>query len=450
VNPDRIASLVEPDRVHRDAYVSETVFRLECERLFRRAWIYVGHDSLVPHAGDYATADVAGQPLLMVRQSDGAVAVMLNRCAHKGSPVVSGRWGHVDRVLRCPYHSWSYRLDGSLLAVPVAEGYAGTRMRECDTGRGLSRVSSAQHRGFVFARLAAEGIGFEEYFGEMLGCIDAIADRSPVGELQVAGPPLRSLIRCNWKIYLENIPDALHASVTHESSVAAADAVWEQEAEARRQGREAGAGEPAAGRPTVIEQLSPFGSGSPFMEDMGGRCVPNGHVILGVRASLHSGYSAVPAYEAAMRRAYGEERAARILSWNPQNALLYPSLALKAAPQTVRVVRPLAVDRTVVEIWAFRAREAPAELLERTRLYNRLVFSPMSMVAHDDVHVFEGIQRALAADANPWVSLHRNHRAQLGGDAAEVGGLDEALMRHQFAAWARAMSPGTAGAEAAG
>jgi phenylpropionate dioxygenase-like ring-hydroxylating dioxygenase large terminal subunit len=431
VSADSIRSLVEPDRVHRDVYLSESLFRLEQERLFGRAWIFVGHGSMVPRPGDYLTADIGGEPVAMVRQSDGGVAVLLNRCAHKGAPVLAGRSGRVERAMRCPYHSWSYRLDGSLLAVPMREGYEGTRMRECESGAGLARVAAAQYRGFVFARLSREGVSFEEYFGEILTCIDAMADRSPAGELEAVGPPLRSLIRCNWKIYLENIPDAVHASITHESSIAATEAVWAAESE----------GVPGAVRPMAIEQLSPFGAGAGFVEDMGGRTLPHGHVILGTRASLHSGYSAVPEYEAAMKQAYGEERAARILSWSPQNALLYPSLAIKAAPQTMRVIRPAAVDRTVVETWAFRARQAPAPLLERTQLYNRLVFSPMSIVAHDDVHVFEGIQRALAAGGNEWVSLHRGFEAgeELSGRSA-TSGSSEALMRNQFRAWVRALA----------
>ena len=456
MSADSIRALVEPDRVHRDVYLSESLFRLEQERLFARVWIFVGHASMVPEPGDYATADIGGQPAAMVRQADGGIAVLLNRCAHKGAPVLAGRAGHVDRVLRCPYHSWSYRLDGSLLAVPMREGYEGTRLRACEAGAGLVRVACAQHRGFVFARLSPAGVSFEEYFGEMLECIDAMADRSPAGELEVAGPPLRTLIRCNWKIYLENIPDAIHASVTHESSIAATESVWAAAAAGMTPARGAatpgaattatdtatrGAGAtPAPARPMAIEQLSPFGAGSGFVEDMGGRVLPHGHVILGTQASLHSAYSAVPEYEAAMKQAWGEERAARILSWSPQNALLYPSVAIKAAPQTLRVIRPVAVDRTVVEAWSLRARQAPDRLLERTQMYNRLVFSPMSIVAHDDVHVFEAIQRALAAGGNEWVSLHRGFApAELAADRMATSGSSEALMRNQFRAWAQAI-----------
>ena len=98
-------------------------------------------------------------------------------------------------------------------------------------------------------------------------------------------------------------------------------------------------------------------------------------------------------------------------------------------------MRPLAVDRTLVEAWAFEPLGAPAQLLESALTYNRSVFSPTSIVAADDLHLFECVQRGLAAQANPWVSLHRD----AGGDDAlpcDVSGIDEALLRNQYRAWA--------------
>jgi phenylpropionate dioxygenase-like ring-hydroxylating dioxygenase large terminal subunit len=430
-DPAAIGRLVESDRVHRDLYLSEELYALEQERLFARAWVFVGHASQVPKPGDYLTAEVAGRPLVLVRHQDGALHVLMNRCAHKGTMIVTDRTGNVGRAFRCPYHSWAYRTDGTLLVVPNPRGYEGTRMAGSEAGRGLARVASAERRGFVFARVAEDGPSFADYFGPALAALDLAADRSPAGELEIAGAPLRSLIRCNWKVYLENVNDALHANVTHESAAIAAGAAW----------RERGGGTP----PTALEQLLPFGSGEDFWVKMGGRVFANGHSYLGTSQSIHSGYSAVPEYDAAMVAAYGEARAREILAWAPQNMILYPSVALKASPQTLRVIRPLAPDRTLVEAWAFRARGAPEALLERTRLYNRMVFSPMSMVAHDDVHVFEAIQRGLAASGNEWVSLHRDFApAELGAAPFEASGLNEVLMRNQFRAWAALMGAGEA------
>ncbi len=120
-----------------------------------------------------------------------------------------------------------------------------------------------------------------------------------------------------------------------------------------------------------------------------------------------------------MRDAHGAERAIEILQRSPQNSVFFPSLSVKGSPQAIRVIRPLAANRTLIEAWSFRAAGAPELLFERAMSYNRLVFSPMSVVAHDDVHLFESMQQGLRADGNEWVSLHRNYRS--GGTAAADG-----------------------------
>src|SRR5882757_9065668 len=125
-----IRALVRDDAVHRDVYISGELFDLEMERLWRSAWTYVGHDSQVPNSGDFCTVNIAGQPLLMLRGADGAVRVLLNRCAHKGAKILSANSGNCGKLLRCSYHGWTYTLDGSLRTVPVKSGYAETRFAE--------------------------------------------------------------------------------------------------------------------------------------------------------------------------------------------------------------------------------------------------------------------------------------------------------------------------------
>ena len=121
-----VSALVEPDRVHRDVYCDPEVFQLEMERLWARAWIYVGHASQVPNPGDYFTADIGAQPVIMVRHTDNIVRVLMNRCAHKGTKVVGDLSGNTGKTFRCPYHAWTYRTDGTLLHIPLQEGYAPT------------------------------------------------------------------------------------------------------------------------------------------------------------------------------------------------------------------------------------------------------------------------------------------------------------------------------------
>ena len=418
-----IDRLIEPDRVHRDVYTHPEVFELEMERLWSRTWIYVGHASQVPSAGDFVTLDIAAKPVIMVRHTDGSIRVLMNRCAHKGTKVVSDLSGNTGKVFRCPYHAWTYRTDGSLINIPLREGYDGTRLE----AQGLPAVKNVEaYRGFVFARLADEGIGFRDYFGESLSSIDYLADRSPEGELELVGGCLRYLHNCNWKMFVENLNDTMHPMIAHAGSAGIAKKLWE--------------GKPAnAPKPMAIEQFVPFVSDYKFFDEMGVRVYPHGHSFSGVNFSIHSAYSTIPEYEAAMKKAYGEERAQKILGTVRHNTVYYPSLTIKGAIQSIRVARPLAADKTVLESYTFRLKGAPQALLERTVTYNRLINSPMSVVGHDDLHCYRAIQEGLAAQGNDWVNLQRNFKD---GEAGEfnANGTSDVSMRNQFRAWREFMA----------
>ncbi len=429
VTRNDILALVQDDRVHRDLYLSPVLFALEQRHFFANTWNYIGHASQVPTAGDYVAVEIAGRPLLMVRQGDGSIRVLNNRCAHKGTQLVTDACGSVGKFFRCPYHAWTYKLDGAPLAVPLKAGYEGTRLQQCESGQGMGALKNvAVYRDFVFAKLNDGGPDFQAYFGDVLAAIDNLVDRSPVGRLRIEGGVLRNVVHCNWKMYLENINDTVHPLSTHESATAAANVLWQGQAT-------------DAPKPMAMEQILPFGAGYDFFDRMGGRVYPNGHSMLGTNFSIHSGYAQVPEYEAALREAHGEARATEILQRSPQNSVCFPSLAVKGSPQAIRVIRPLAVDRTLVEAWSFRVEGAPDLLFERSMTYNRLVFSPMSVVAHDDVHLFESIQQGLRGSSNEWVSLHRDFDpAELEGGTREVNGTNELLMRNQFRAWSKYMT----------
>jgi benzoate/toluate 1,2-dioxygenase subunit alpha len=422
-----LQALIKDDRVHRDVYIDPEVFQLEMKRLWSRTWIYVGHTSQVPQPGDFITVDIAAKPLILVRHTDGSVRVLMNRCAHKGTKVVYDFAGNAGKTFRCPYHAWTYRTDGSLLHIPLKEGYQDTRLEETPAVRGLAPVTHEVYRGFVFARLA-DGPGFREYFGDSLSSIDNLADRSPEGELEITGGCLRFLHNCNWKMFVENLNDTMHPMIAHASSAGTAKRLWE--------------GKPAdLPKPMAIEQYAPFANDYKFFDDMGVRVYPHGHGFSGVNFSIHSAYSAIPEYEEAMKRTYGAERAQKILGTVRHNTVYYPSLTIKGAIQSIRVARPLAADKTVIESWTFRLKGAPAKLLERTVMYNRLINSPMSVVGHDDLHCYRSAQEGLAAQGNEWVSLHRNFdEKELGQSELTCNGTSEISMRNQFRAWKEFMA----------
>ncbi|HTT41690.1 MAG TPA: aromatic ring-hydroxylating dioxygenase subunit alpha [Steroidobacteraceae bacterium] len=429
-DPAAIRALVREDAVHRDVYRSQELFDLEMERLWRDTWIYVGHDSQVPQPGDYYSTEIARQPVILLRDEAGTVRVLMNRCAHKGARLVSAVSGHCEQnLLRCPYHGWTYRLDGSIRTIPMKGGYEGTGLADSPNARGIVTLPHvANYRGFVFARLSATGPSFEDYFGASLSSIDNMVERAPEGRLEVAGGVLRYLHDCNWKMFIENLNDTMHPMVAHESAAGTAKKLW--------------AGKPeGTPQPMAIEQFLPFVNGYQFFDQMGVHIYENGHSYTGVNFSIHSNYAAVGEYELLMERTYGTERARQILGEVRHNTVYYPSLTIKGAIQAIRVVRPLAPDRTLIESWTFRLAGAPAQLLRRTVMYSRLINAPTSVVGHDDRHCYRAIQEGLAAEGNDWVSLHRNYsaaeRTQLEGN---YNGTSEVSMRGQYRAWARFMT----------
>ena len=432
---DRINALIRPQQVHRDVYTSPEVYRLEMKHLFPNAWVYIGHDSQTPNKGDYITAQIGDQPLLMVRHTDNEIHVLYNRCPHKGTKIVIDRAGNTGKFFRCPYHAWSFKTDGCLLAIPLKKGYEGTGLEGTEAAKGLAPVGAMHnYRGFVFARLAPEGISFEDFFGDALSSLDNMVDRSPEGRLSVVGAPLRYMHKCNWKMLVENQTDTCHPMVAHESSAGTAVKIWEE--------MDKPEGTP---KPPAMEIIAPFMSPYEFFENMGIRTWPNGHGHTGVHHSIHSDYSAVPGYFDAMVAAYGENRAREILGENRHNTVYFPNIMIKGPIQQLRNFIPLGPDKTLVESWIFRLEGAPDELTARTAMYNRMINAPTSMVGHDDLEMYERAQEGLMADGLEWVNIQRLYEdGEDFADEAVLNGTTERQMRNQFDAWKRFMLGGAA------
>ncbi len=421
--------LVQPDRVHRAVYTDPRIFDLEMDRIFGKSWILVGHDSQIPGAGDYITASIGRQPVIMVRHRDGMVKVLFNRCAHKGAELEVGRSGHVD-AFRCPYHGWRFATDGAVLTIPLERGYDETGFGRCDPLANMQSVPrTGSCRGFVFASLSPDGPALEDWLGGIASSIDNMADRSPEGELEVTGGVFRYEHACNWKFFVENLNDMMHPMVAHLSSSQTARSV------ARR-----AFGDSAA--PAEIEILAPFTNQYAFFEEMGLKAFDHGHSFSGGEISIHSAYSDIPEYQALMEQAYGIERAGKILSVERHNTVIYPSATIKGKIQTMRIVRPVAVDRTIIESYVFRLKGAPDALLHRSILYSNLINSSANLVGPDDHAIYQRLQRGLLSAGSDWVSLHRGAGTdQPGPDGGwSSGGTSDMAFRRQFLAWKQLMS----------
>lgn len=425
-----VERLVQPQQVHRDIYTSPEVYALEMKHLFPNSWIFIGHESQTPRKGDYITAQIGDQPLLMVRHSDNQIKVMYNRCPHKGTKIVIDKSGNTGKFFRCPYHAWSFKTDGCLLAIPLKKGYEGTGLQETEAAKGLAPVGDwHNYRGFIFARLAPDGIGFEEFFGDALSSFDNMVDRSPEGKLTVVGAPLRYMHKCNWKMLVENQTDTCHPMVAHESSAGTAVRIWEE--------MDKPEGTP---KPPAMEIIAPFMSAYEFFENMGIRTWPNGHGHTGVHHSIHSDYSEIPGYWEAMVESYGKERSKEILGENRHNTVYFPNIMIKGPIQQLRNFIPLGPDKTLVESWVYKLEGAPDELTARTTMYNRMINAPTSMVGHDDLEMYERAQEGLMSDGLEWVNIQRLYEEGEDFSAeAVLNGTTERQMRNQFDAWKRFM-----------
>jgi phenylpropionate dioxygenase-like ring-hydroxylating dioxygenase large terminal subunit len=422
---NHLAQLVEPCRLHRSIYTDPEIFELEMERIWGRAWIFIGHESQVPNPGDYFTTNINHRiPVVMVRDKGGAVRVLHNRCAHKGAKLVDKRCGNA-RAFRCCYHGWTFATDGTLLKIPNEKGYEGSGMNPKDPQWNLQPVAqSAAYRGFVFATLDAQAPDLASWLGGAAACFDNLCDRAPQGEVEVAGGVLRYDHACNWKMFLENLNDTHHPQTTHQSVVdAALDYIKTLPADAVKQRQEA-------------EIIPPFGGSFEAFEKSGITGFPYGHHYDGGKTSIHADYTVFPAYWDAMLKAYGEPRAREILAFNTHNTCYYPSLTIKTAVQNIRVVRPIAVDRCVIETWSFRLKGAPPEMLQRTLLYSRLINSVGSMVGPDDLESYMRMQQGLVSPGSDWVEMYREYgRDREEGDRVVGTGTSDLDMRTQYRAW---------------
>lgn len=416
-----IGNMVEPERVHRKVYVDPEVFELEMDRIFGRSWIYVGHESQVPNTGDYYTTSVGRQPVVMTRHADGNVYVLENRCPHKGALVCPDRSGHAKRFT-CMYHGWSFNCDGSLSAVPVRSGYEGTSFDPNDPANGMKRLPRVEnYRGFVFASLRADVPDFKIWAGESLRGYDNLVDRSPEGKLEVLGDCYRTVQNSNWKIFIDNMSDGMHTSFVHNQTARAAKNTLE-----RFKIEHAGGLQVAALLAGEPDQMAKFELVA----------FPNGHFDMGAFTPDPKGLDAEQ-YKQQMISLHGEERARAILGQNYHSSMLFPTCLLQPYLQQLRVIRPLAVDKVLLEIWAFRVKGTPQSFTDRAITGANFGNSPSNLVAADDFESYYRVHAGLKGPESNWVLLNReaNRDIKVGTGVKGPTGNSEVCMRNMYQAW---------------
>jgi phenylpropionate dioxygenase-like ring-hydroxylating dioxygenase large terminal subunit len=423
-----VTSLVRPAAVHRRLYHDPAIFQLELDRIFGSAWIYVGHESQVREAGDYFCTQVGRKPIVVVRGPDsGALVVALDK----------GR----THEFQCCYHGWTYHLDGRLKAVPLQHGYPAEFDTKSRSMAMLEVPRLSSYRGFIFVNQSPSGPSLEDWLGHMTTSLDDMVDRAPDGELEAAGGVFKHTYNGNWKLYLENLCDAAHPWFTHRSSI---DAAQQQKDDVFTDG----AGEIA------IRQMRQNGAPYSFWEsNVGIWTYPNGHSYLG---DYHDDKKLVPAlndptfqdYVNVMESRKGKEETKRILAVRRWNSNVYPNLSFMSQFQQLRVIHPLAVDRTLVCTYNFRMRGAPERMFHNTIRFANVVNGTGSLVLTDDLEIYNRIGLGISSEGAEWLQIGRGYQTDVPdehGGRRGKNSTSEIYIRNMFDAWVCYMAGSAAG-----
>jgi len=411
--------LVAEDRVHDRVYTDPLIFEEELERIFHGGWVFVGHEGEVPEAGDFRTRVLGRQPVILVRGDDGAVRVLMNRCTHRGAAVCPYERGNARRFT-CAYHGWTFRSSGELVAVPLPEQYGGSLDRDALGLRSPPRVAS--YRGFVFASLTAEVPSLDEHLGPHVRAeIDLASDLSPAGGLDVTAGVHTFAYGGNWKLQLENSVDGYHIGHLHRSYFRI------QQERTGVDGARVASGTSTAlvrslGNGHVAWDMAPMGFGAAAIERM--------------RADA----GAQRAYYDALVAAHGEARAHQVLSHGSGHVAIFPNLVVIASQ--LRVITPVAVDRTEVRIFPTLLADVPAEVnVQRLRRHESF-YGPAGGGATDDLEVFERITTGLRARVDPWIRIDRGlGREEVGADGTVAAQITSELSNRAILGhWRRLMA----------
>lgn len=190
-------------------YCDPRILEIEVERIFRRDWFCLARAEEMASPGDYLTFRIVREPVLLCRDEAGAIRAYGNMCQHRGVEVASGRGS--ARQFVCPYHGWTYGLDGRLKGAGFMQDAEGFERRECR----LPELRVGLWGGWVFVTLNPEPEPFERYladFQEKFGYLGL--------ETLRVGLRLDVELKCNWKLMVENFIDFYHVNVLHRDTIA--------------------------------------------------------------------------------------------------------------------------------------------------------------------------------------------------------------------------------------
>ena len=402
-------ALIERERVHGSLYTDPQVFAEELDRIFLKGWVFVGHESEIPNKGDWISRRLGLEPVLMVRDRDGQVQVLANRCAHRGTKLCPGVSGNERRAFKCPFHGWVYSLKGELMGVPGKSGFTGER-----SDFGLDRPGQvAIYQGFVFANQSGDAGPLQDHLGAGgMALIDRAAGLSPTGKVSITGGWIGQRVSSNWKMWPESDNDGYHLAVAHESMARAIPGTQYE----------------AALFPVETTNTSQA-------RDHG-----NGHVELELRtgydkelAWLGTTRAKVQSYADALTEAYGKEEADRRLWDGPPHALIFPNLFL--GEMNLALIQPVAPGLTDHFHTPLLLDGVDEAVNRRILRQSEAAMGPASFLLPDDAVIAERMQQGFQAgrqEGRGWIDLTRGIERERTDEHGKVGHVSDETTNRGF------------------
>ncbi|WP_210587658.1 Rieske 2Fe-2S domain-containing protein [Streptomyces sp. GESEQ-35] len=416
MNPD-VSSLVESDRVAGTLYTDPALFEGEMDRIFHRTWVWVAHESEVAKAGDFKTAWVGRRPVIVSRDRKGGINVLLNRCRHRGASVCETPKGN-GNGFTCPYHAWSYALDGTLRGIPYPEGYEDVVEKK---DMPLQRVKVGTYAGMVFASFDHDIEPLEDFLGGARLWIDRFMKQGAGYPIKVQGEH-RFRFRGNWKIQLENTTDWYHFPIVHRSWMSSVDA------------------ETASMLSIMTDETAvthALGNGHSVSVSVAE------HVDLDVDDGTEKLQDRFSHVVEELSKDLPPERVRRIvrsMHGAGFNLNLFPNVAMSMS--FFRVLRPVSVAETEIRHIALGLDGGP-EIVNRERLRIHEHFQgPFGFGSPDDAEAWNRVQRGVAGGTDMPILVNRGLGREKPNDFGQPTShaTDETGMREAYAMWKRMMT----------
>ncbi|MGA9523534.1 MAG: benzoate 1,2-dioxygenase large subunit [Myxococcaceae bacterium] len=381
-------------RCDRTIFTDAELFNLELEHIFEGNWIYLAHESQIPNKNDFFTTTMGRQPIFIARNKTGELNAFINACSHRGAMLCRYKRGN-KATYTCPFHGWTFNNSGKLLKVKDPEGAGYPEQFNTGGSHDLKKVPRFEsYRGFLFGSLNPDVKPLAEHLGDAAKIIDMMVDQAPDG-LEVLRGSSSYIYDGNWKLQTENGADGYHVSAVHWNYVATT-------------------GRRNAARQDDVKAMD----ASSWAKQKGGfYSFDNGHLLLWTRWADPTSRPIYARLEE-LAATHGRARAEWMVE-NLRNLCLYPNLYLMDQfSSQLRVIRPVAVDKTEVTIYCIAPKNEPADQrAHRIRQYEDF-FNASGMATPDDLEEFRACQQGYQGRAMRWSDMSR-------GAAHWIEGADE-------------------------